>query len=93
MEGKIRLRDPRWEEEHKTKRMLRSLQDLMNLQDLVDTDTFNPLIYFVLSLFPIEETATVNGNVTEKYMDFLEDMAGYSIQELYDAVMKGGGES
>ena len=89
----IRMRDPRWNEEYQIKRVLLSIRELLKLQDLVYSDTFDPLIYFVLSLFPIEDISVKDGNVTEEYEDFLEAIPGYTLQEFYDKVMmKGGGE-
>lgn len=89
----IYLRDQRWNEEYQIKRVLRSLKDLMSLRDLVDTDSFDPLIYFVLSMFPIEDTSMKDGDVTEEYRTFLDDFMDYSIQELFDKLtLKRSGE-
>lgn len=92
MDGKIWLRDKKWLEWNWMKMMLMSLQDLQQLQYLLETDTFDHLIYFVLSLFPIEETAMENGNVTDEYEYFVDHFTEYTTSELYDKLMKGSEE-
>ena len=91
MSDVIRLRDPRWEKEQGIRRVLRSIQVIERLSDLLQTDELDAIEYFALSMFPIEERCgnDGDGNVSEEYAEFLEGISNYSIDEFYEKVMKG----
>lgn len=88
-EPAIRLRDPRWAEESEIRRLLKGIQKLAQLRELLHSGDLYVIEDFVMSLFPIEETAVENGEVTQEYVDFQKGIKDYSIDEFYEKVMKG----
>ena len=90
MGGVIRNRKPTWEKELRIKDVLRDLQMLVRMCDVLDlpAEHFANLIYFVLDQFPVSEGSIINGYVTDEWAEFEDGIPDYSIHEFYSRVMR-----
>lgn len=88
--GVIRNRKTSWETKERIMNVLRDVQTLCRLRELLclPCEYFDSIIYFVLDQFPVSEGAVVNGNVTDEWGDFEDSIPNLTIDELYERVMR-----
>ena len=90
MDDVIRNRNPMWENEHRIKALLSDVQKIVTMCRIADipAEYFADIVYFVLDRFPVKEGCIVDGNVTDEWAEFEDNIPNYSIEEFYTRVMR-----
>ena len=89
MDGVIRNRNPKLEDEWRIKQVLDGIQRMIQFRETFGctADWIDSMIYFILDQFPVYEGELKDGNVTEEWTEFEDNIPNYTLDEFYNRVI------